>query len=99
MVPLQKPGDPYDVSNLRAISLLPLPGKILECIVHIQVSKYLEDDEALSPHQSGFRKAFDTVDHIILCKKVKYYGLHPDTILWTNSYLDDGNQIFHSKIN
>ena len=126
VVPLQKPGDPSDVSNLRPISLLPLPGKILERVVHTQVSKYLEDAEALSPHQGGFRKgkstidtvasftddillslnnkkytiatfidfkkAFDTVDHIILCNKLKYYGLHPDTILWINSYLNNRNQ-------
>ena len=27
---IQKPGDPTDVNNLRPISLLPLPGKVLE---------------------------------------------------------------------
>ena len=121
VIPLQKPGDPSDVSNLRPISLLPLPGKLLECIVHTQLSKYLEKAEALSPHQGGFRKgkstidmvasftddillalnnkeytivtfidfkkAFDTVDHTILCNKLKYYCLHPDTTSWIGSYL------------
>ena len=42
IIPLQKPGDPTDVSNLRPISLLPLPGKILEKIVHAQISTHLE---------------------------------------------------------
>ena len=121
VIPLQKPGDPSDVSNLRPISLLPLPGKILERIAHTQISNYLEDAKSLSPHQGGFRKgkstidtvasftddillalntkrftiatfidfkkAFDTVDHIILCNKLKYYGLHPDTTSWIGSYL------------
>ena len=44
-----------------------------------------------------FKKAFDTVDHIILCNKLKYYGLYPDTILWINSYLNDRNQTY--KVN
>ena len=43
VIPLQKPGDPSDVSNLRPISLLPLPGKILERIAHTHISKYLEE--------------------------------------------------------
>ena len=126
VIPLSKPGDPSDVSNLRPISLLPLPGKILERIVHTQISKYLEEASALSPQQGGFRKgkstidtvanftddvllsintkqytiatfidfkkAFDTVDHNILCKKLKYYGLHLDTISWIGSYLNNRSQ-------
>ena len=105
VVPLLKPGDPSDVSNLRPISLLQLPGKILECIVHTQISKYFEEAKALSLHQGGFRtgrstidtvasftdnilpslntnkytiatfidfkKAFDTVDHDVLCNTLK----------------------------
>ena len=35
IVPLQKSGDPTDVNNLRSISLLPLPGKIIERVVYI----------------------------------------------------------------
>ena len=126
VIPLQKPGDPSDVSNLRPISLLPLPGKILERIAHTQISQYLEEVNALSPHQGVFRKgkstintvasftddillalntkkytiatfidfkkAFDTVDHNILCNKLKYYGLHPDVIQWINSYLTNRSQ-------
>ena len=126
VIPLQKPGDTADVSNLRPISLLPLPGKILERIAHSQISKYLEDANALSPHQGGFRKgkstidtiasftddillapnnkkytlatfidlkkAFDTVNHTISCNKFKYYGLHPHTNLWLNSYLSNRSQ-------
>ena len=30
IVPLQKSGDKSDVNNLRPVSLLPLPGKMLE---------------------------------------------------------------------
>ena len=42
IVPLQKEGDRDNVTNLRPVSLLPLPGKILEKIVHDRVMQYLE---------------------------------------------------------
>ena len=61
VIPLQKPGDRSDVSNLRPISLLPLPGKILERIVHTQVSTFLENNNLLSDKQGGFRKGRSTI--------------------------------------
>ena len=64
VIPLQKAGDPSDVSNLRPISVLPLPGKILERIAHPQISKHLEEANALSPRQGGFRKGKSTIDTV-----------------------------------
>ena len=121
VIPLQKPGDRSDVGNLRLISLLPLPGKILERIVHSQVSTFLENNNLLSERQGGFRKgkstiatvsaftddlllgikdkeytlatyidfkkAFDTVNHQILLKKLPHYGLSPHVVNWFSSYL------------
>ena len=43
VVPLKKGGDPRDVSNLRPISLLPLPGKIAERIMHSHISNFVKD--------------------------------------------------------
>lgn len=37
-------------------------------------------------------KAFDTVNHSILLKKLSHYGLHTETVKWFNSYLTDRNQ-------
>ena len=64
VTPLQKDGDPTDTNNLRPISLLPLPGKILERLIHSQVMNYLESNNILSKHQGGFRNNHSTLDTI-----------------------------------
>ena len=50
-----KGGDPSDVNNYRPISLLPLPGKLLEKIVHSRLSNFLELYDILNIKQGGFR--------------------------------------------
>ena len=60
VVPIPKPGDRTQISNYRPISLLPLPGKILEKIIHSQLSSQLESAHVLSECQHGFRKRHST---------------------------------------
>ena len=64
VVPLYKGGEPDDVSNYRPVSLLPLPGKLLEKIVHKSVSNFFNDSNFLSEHQGGFRKGFSTLSTV-----------------------------------
>ena len=126
VVPLYKGGNQKDVSNFRPISLLPLPGKLLERIVHSKLSHYLELNEILCNEQCGFRKerstvhsivnltnsllnaindcktctavfidlkkAFDTINHSILLRKLEYMGVKGDLLLWINDYLHDRSQ-------
>ena len=81
IIPLHKLGDPTDVNNLRPISLLPLvPGKMIEHIVHTQLSGFLEDNELYSERQGGFRKGRSTTatvanftDDILTGMKDKQY--------------------------
>ena len=61
ITPLQKDVNKQDVSNLRPVSLLPLPGKMLERIIHNQLMEYLETFQILNKHQSGFRKHHSTI--------------------------------------
>ena len=56
MIPIPKAGDATKVQNYRPISLLPLPGKILEKLVHKQLSSHLESNVILSKWQYGFRQ-------------------------------------------
>ena len=61
VVPLFKGGNKEDVGNYRPVSLLPLPGKLLEKIVHKKITKFWDDNQFLSRDQGGFRKGFSTV--------------------------------------
>ena len=126
VTPIFKKGDADDVSNYRPISILPIPMKVFEKIVHFQVSEFLEKNNIISEFQSGFRnkhstdtavscvadyvlgevakknyvgavlvdlkKAFDTVDHVILLKKLFCYGIRDVPFDWFESYLNDREQ-------
>ena len=48
------------MGNYRPISLLPLPGKIQEKIVHKRILAFLDTENFLSPDQGGFRKGCST---------------------------------------
>ena len=50
-----------DVNNYRPISLLPAPSKILEKIVHDQLSLHIEENRLMSDFQYGFRKNRSTM--------------------------------------
>ena len=64
VIPLFKGGNREDVNNYRPVSLLPLPGKLLEKIVHENVTSFLETNDFLCHSQGGFRKGFSTVSTI-----------------------------------
>ena len=49
------------MSNLRPVPLLPLPGKILERLVHNMISNYLNKNKLLNEGQNGFRKGRSTI--------------------------------------
>ena len=64
VIPLFKGGDREDVGNYRPVSLLPIPGKLLEKIVHKRITVFWEGNNFLSNDQGGFRKGYSTVSTI-----------------------------------
>ena len=56
VTPIPKINNPKSCSDLRPISILPVPGKIMEQIVHDQMKTFLEDSKYLIYQQFGFRK-------------------------------------------
>ena len=64
ITPLPKEGDLTCCNNYRPISLLPLPGKIAEKIVHHRLSEYLENNNILNKKQGGFRKNNSTINSV-----------------------------------
>ena len=127
VIALYKGGDKTDVSNYRPVSLLPLPGKIIEKIAHANMVKFLDEHNILSEKQGGFRKgfsttrsiadltddffnsinegsislavfvdlrkAFDTVNHEILLKKIGQYGIRGQNLRWCIDYLANRSQV------
>ncbi|XP_059054939.1 uncharacterized protein LOC131848983 [Achroia grisella] len=63
--PIPKVTNPSNLSDLRPISILPFLSKVLERIVHLQVSYYLEANNILPPFQSGFRKRRGTITALL----------------------------------
>jgi len=60
VIPIPKPS-----GDLRPISILPFLSKVLEKIMHNQITRYLEQNEMLSNHQSGFRNNHSCVTALI----------------------------------
>ena len=48
------------MSNLRPVSLLPLPGKLIEKIVHTRLYTFFEENSVLDEKQGGFRRGHCT---------------------------------------
>ena len=87
VIPIPKTGDLTSVKNYRPISLLPLPGKILEKLVHRQLSGHLEGESLLINEQHGFRKDHSTIHSV--AQVVNYVNTKMDSKLCTlATYID-----------
>lgn len=64
VIPTPKIANSKKVSDLRPISLLPLPGKVLERFIHRNLMNHLESNKSISDFQFGFRPALSTTDAI-----------------------------------
>lgn len=65
VIPLYKGGDITDMNNYRPISIINSVTKMFEKLIFNQLSKYLNDQTLLSPHQSGFRSNFSTTTALL----------------------------------
>ena len=60
VTPLKKDNFANCVSGLRPISVLPLPGKIFEKLIHSQLYSYINRNKLISDSQGGFRPNYST---------------------------------------
>ena len=64
VTPLYKSEDKLLVENYRPISVLPVLSKVLERVVHTQMSAYLDHLSLLYKHQYGFRRGRSTAQAV-----------------------------------
>jgi retron-type reverse transcriptase len=65
VIPLPKKPAPASESDYRPISILPVLSKIIEKVVHRQLSDFLDSNAVLSPLQSGFRSGHSTTTALV----------------------------------
>jgi len=63
--PLPKVTNASELKQFRPISILCTLSKLLEKIVHAQLTEFLISNNLLSPHQSGFRAGYSTTTALL----------------------------------
>ena len=100
VTPVYKADDPKLANNYRPISLLSIPSKILERIVHNKLLQYLLENNLLSPSQFGFIPQSSTQEALVTA--VNDWHQYLDSGLETASIFFDLSKAFdvlpHSAI-
>ncbi|KAL0832948.1 hypothetical protein ABMA28_001083 [Loxostege sticticalis] len=65
ITPLPKKPKPSTYTDYRPISILPFLSKVMERVVHQQLSSFLSENLVLNPFQSGFRPGHSTVTALV----------------------------------
>jgi len=81
IVPIPKVSNPINFSDLRPISILPTPSKLIEKSVHDQLSNYLNNNNLLSENQSGFRKNHSTTTLLMHITSIIYNALNNNKVI------------------
>ena len=65
------------------------------CVLNLLNDLYIAHDQGLIGGivYVDLRKAFDTVSHRIMLRKLKSIGIGPESIVWFDSYLSDRSQV------
>lgn len=58
VIPIPKIGKPKKASEYRPINMLPIYEKVLEIVIKKQIEGYLQNNNIITEHQSGFRKNY-----------------------------------------
>ena len=65
VTPIHKKGDKSDPNNYRPVSLLSIPGKVLEKIIFKHIFNHIRDNSILTEWQSGFMPGCSTVSQLL----------------------------------
>ena len=64
-IPIFKSGDKFNIDNYRPISLVNSISKIIEKMVSVKLTNYLQINKLISPWQFGFQKYLNTEHNLI----------------------------------
>ena len=65
IIPLYKKDDPLDAKNYRPVAILPVLSKVIEKVIFLQISQYMEANGLMHPNHHGFRSAHSTATCLI----------------------------------
>ena len=65
IIPAHKKNDKRSLNNNRPVSLLPIFGKVFERIIFTNAFLFLEDNNLLTPNQSGFRPNDSCINQLL----------------------------------
>ena len=87
VTPLPKAGNNNNVGNLKPVSLLPLPSKLIEKIVHSRIYNHCEINKILDERQGGFRPNHSTCKTTALFTDDIYKAMNINKVLIA-TYID-----------
>ena len=84
LTPILKPGkEPSNPLSYRHIALTSTFCKLMERMVNTRLLWYLENNNLLTHHQSGFRKGRSTKDHILNLESINKAYSNKESMLTT----------------
>ena len=93
-MPLKKKAIPSAASDFRPIALLSFLSKVLEKIVHQQISEHLDSKNILDPRQTGFRQHHSTQTALLRLTEDIRTGIDNDKQYLTILLLFDFSKAF-----
>ena len=94
LVPLKKKSIPLTVSDFHPIALLSFLSKVLEKIVHEQISDFIDSMKILDPNQTGFRQHYSTQTALLSLSENIRLGIDRKKQLLTILLLFDFSKVF-----
>ena len=76
IITVHKKSDKQLVKNYRAISLLPIFGKIVEKVIFNKMYSFLLEEKLLNPNQSGFRPSNSSVNQLLAITHEIFEAFH-----------------------
>ena len=92
LVPVYKKGNKQCLKNYRPVSLLPICGKIFEKLIFNEMFKFFNENNLISPKQSGFKPGDSCISQLISITHEIYESL--DAALEVRSVFLDISKAF-----